>query len=398
MKRLILALCAFAFVAIGSIAAPDAAQAACGGTSTHGTGAHSCYAIATGNWGTSGTWSNTSGGASCACTPVTGDTVVFDANSGGSAKTYTMEAAYSLEALDASAANSNVTLTQNAFTLTITGNYFALASAMVYTPSSSSRALSFTSTSGTTTIAGASKTFGNVTFNGVGGTWVPDSNGIITRSDSSITLTNGTLDLSINNGPVTTGGFLSNNSNTRVITLGSNTITINGNCSNSAPWDFTTTTGLTFTKGTSTIAFTPAPITGCTFATGAQSYNIVTVTPSVLQNAQFIIGGAGWTIANLTVNGPAWIATGAGTLTNSSFVGTDNSHMVFLSSSSINGTVATLTMTNAPTTATWLALLGITFAGAGSSFSATNCIDLKGNTAVTCVTPAGASGGRIIGG
>lgn len=376
---------------LACLCAPSMASAACSGGS-----GHTCFGIATGNWGTPGTWSATSGGASCACTPITGDDLVFDAGSNG--KTFTMEAAYSLNSLVASGATT-ATWTQNAFTLTITGNTFTLLATMTYVPSGTTRALSFTSTGGTTVITSVGKTFGNVTFDGVGGTFRPVDT-LTLRSDSTLTLNNGTFDLATNNTNTTAGFFSSANVNTRVINMGSGTFTLNGNCG-STLWDFSTTTGLTFNKNTSTIVMAPAPASACSFSTGAQSYNNVTFTTAGGLVVQFILGNAGWTIANLTVTAPIWLVFGGSgnTLTNSSFTGTSSSNMVQVISSSINGTAATLTLTNAPSVATWVSFMNIAFAGAGSGFTASNCINFGGNSGVSCNGPSGGGGGgRIIGG
>jgi len=106
--------------------------------------------------------------------------------------------------------------------------------------------VTFAATSGTKTITSNGFSFpGNVTFNGVGGTWALQD-AMTVGSTVITTLTNGTLDL--NGYTLTTGSFYSSNTNLRVLAFGTGKIVVTSN--NSAPINFDTATNFSYT-GTS---------------------------------------------------------------------------------------------------------------------------------------------------
>jgi len=121
------------------------------------------------------------------------------------------------------------------------------------------------------TITSNGKTFvTNTTFNGVGGSWQLQDN-FGTNSTSTITLTNGTLDL--NNFTATAGTISSSNSNTRVIAFGTSgklvaTYAVEGGSATVV--NFATSTGFTYT-GTSRIEVSGAPTSGTRSIAGPQS-------------------------------------------------------------------------------------------------------------------------------
>lgn len=378
MKRLLVIL----LLLCGLCAAP--ANAACAG----GT----CFGIATGNWGTAGTWAITSGGVSCVCTPATGDAIVLDAASG--ANTFTMEAAYSIASLVTTGFTG--TLTQNAFTMTVSGNTFTLVAGMTYTPSASNRAVTFTSTSGTTAITTAGKTLGNVTFNGVAGTFqLQDALNV--RSDSTVTHTSGTFDT--NTKTATIGSFTSNSGTTRVLTITSSTITLN---SSTAAWTMIDT-GLTLTATSSTIAFDPGGATnsGRSFNGGSKTFGTVTVAANTGSGSiTFSTTNAGTvTIPTVTISAPNYVTWGTGltstfAITTLNMAGSSGSEIGILASGTVNISIASGTPTF-----TWIASRAMTYNG-GATFAATSSFDLGGNTGITITPPAsgGSSGGKIIGG
>lgn len=109
--------------------------------------------------------------------------------------------------------------------------------------------LTFAATSTGKTITSNGVTLnGPVTFDGVGGGWTFQDALTLPSATGIITLTNGSLDT--NGVAVTADSISSNNSNTRVLSLGASAVSLTSN----APVVFTTTTGLTFNSGTSTIA------------------------------------------------------------------------------------------------------------------------------------------------
>jgi len=103
-------------------------------------------------------------------------------------------------------------------------------------------------------------------------------------SSQNITLTGNTsvqasltsgASFNANNYNVTVGKFLSNNANTRTITMGSGTWTLTGS---STVWDITDATGLTLNCGTSTLSLTSD--VAKTFIGGGQTYNVINQTGS----------------------------------------------------------------------------------------------------------------------
>lgn len=379
MKRFLLSLLALAFLT----ACPPQANAACvGGT---------CFGIATGNWGTAGTWSITSGGVSCVCTPATGDAIVFDAGSSG--KTFTMEAAYSVASLVMSNATTAV-WTQNNFTLTVTGNTFTLLASATYAPTANGRLVTFTSTSGTTAITSAGKTFSSVSFNGAGGTFQLQDN--MSVSSIGATLTSGTLDL--NTKTLTSPLVTMSGSTTRVF-----------NCGVGGTFSWTNTAGGTgfdasgtniSTDGNCTISAPAVTAVGSRVIALGTSLTYAALTATQTAAAAFpqlIITGTTPTITTLTLNGPLYFAITTGmTLTATTFNITGTSTTpVSVVNSSLAGVAATFNVTNS--TMTWAAFTNITFGT--SAVSPTNCFNLGGNTfnGGTCTAPSGGSG-RIIGG
>jgi hypothetical protein len=127
-------------------------------------------------------------------------------------------------------------------------------------------ATTFAATSGTQLVT----TNGNTTIDfpitqdGVGGT-VQLVDSFTMGFTRAYTLTNGTLNA--NNQNVTLGDFVSSNTNTRTLTMGSGTWTIQDS---GTSWNIGTTTGLTLNRGTSTISMTSA--SAKTFAGGGLTY------------------------------------------------------------------------------------------------------------------------------
>jgi hypothetical protein len=124
----------------------------------------------------------------------------------------------------------------------------------------------FAATSGTQDITSNGKTFDfPITQDGVGGT-VRLLDNLTIGSTRTLTLTNGTLNL--NNFNLSTGLFSSNNSNTRVLTLGTGAVDITG--SGSTAFDITDGTNLTVNRGTSIINMSST--SSKTFAGGGKTY------------------------------------------------------------------------------------------------------------------------------
>jgi len=373
------------------VAFPSIAIAACGD------GASNCFVVAAGgNSGTAATWSATSGGATCSGSscptgPAAGDTVILDAAAGQ----LTINATLTVAGLDARGLSANPytnTLTHNAFALNIGGNLFVLVNGMTYAPNST-RAINFTSTSGTTLITPANKTLGTVTFNGVGGTFQLQAN---MATAGTTTLTAGTLDL---NTRIIThlGVFIANGSTTRVVNCGSGggfTATSTGS---NTPLDFSGTNistdgncNLTLATVTAVGARTVNFGTSLTFASFSAAQTQSTTFPTIA------LSGTTPTITTMTLTGPLYVTPSASSVM---AVGTFNivgssTGLVFLGNGSGTGT-NTFNVTTAAMT--WAVFQNVTFGT--SAVSPTNCFALGSNfNGGTCAPPSAGGGGRIIGG
>lgn len=222
------------------------------------------------NWNATGptNWSTTNGGANNASVPISTDDVFFTSLSG--VGNSVISANISIQSLDCTGYTG--TITHNAaITLTLAGSggVFKLVAGMTYTlGNTTTSALSFTGTAGTMAVTTGGKTLGNVTFNGVGGTWSLQDT-LNTGATATITLTNGTLNA--NNQNLSIGLFSSSNANTRTITMGSGTWTLKS--TSGTIWDTTTTTNLTLTRGTSTVDCTATPGAGRTLSMNAVAVN-----------------------------------------------------------------------------------------------------------------------------
>ncbi len=214
------------------------------------------------NWNNTASWSNSSGGGTCTCTPAAGDIAIFDgkgvgnatlnvnvsitsmtvstSTTGGYTGTITMLSTASLSLSQNLLVNrgtfnvqssTNVTIVGNAtfnggsFTsstssIKVGGNWTAVSGA--FTAGTST--VTFTSTSVGQTVTTGNNKFFNVTLNGSGGYWtMQDSMTVV----SSMTLTAGTLDTkSGSNFGITVGNSWYNTGGTFVANL--DTVTFNG--------------------------------------------------------------------------------------------------------------------------------------------------------------------------
>lgn len=351
-----------------------------------GTGAGTCFVTAAGgNWNTSGTWSDTAGGVTCACTPATGDQVFATAASGNS----TINANITVGAFDMNGFTG--TLTHNtAIVVTVSGNdagatngiAFRLSAGMTFT-TASGRLVQFTTTSGTASITSNGKTIGAVTVNTVGAT--TSLNDALTTTGFLI-VTAGTF--TANNQNLSIQGFSSTNTNTRVITMGSGTWTMTNTSSN--VWDMGTSTNATLNANTSTILVQPASVIGeFTFAGGTGlTFNNLTVNLPTLQSVFGFLFNAGTpTFNNVSFTNVREVRLSAnitmgGTL---SYSGLVSSPGLLIGS----GLVRNLTIASSPTL-NYLTVQGINENGAGT-ITCNPCVDAGGNSNIVFVA---ASTGR----
>lgn len=323
----------------------------------------------TANWdGTAGTkWATTSGGGGGASVPTTADDVFFDASSTGTCTIATG---------NTGAKSINCT----GFTGTITGTAaISVAGSITLVAGQTYTHTGTVTLTGTGTLTTAGKTFSGVTIDGVGITVTLGD--ALNTSSRSITVTRGTFTTSGSNYNVTAGSLVSNNSNTRTITLNGSTVTITGG---GQTINLSTITNLTFNAGTSQITMQGGNISiqsgGLTFynvsfsdvnggvrsITGSNTFNNLSITSP----------GTGGTNAFFTLTGGT-TQTVTGTFTSGS--GSTVGSRVCIRST-VMGTAATISA--ATTTLSYTDFTWITGTG-GGSWSGTSIGNGLGNTGIT---------------
>lgn len=333
-----------------------------------------------GTWdGTTATnWSATTGGAGGATAPTAADDVFLDASSGvgtvtlatgavcrslnctGFTQTLLHTSSVSLNIGDATAGASNIAI--------------KLVAGMTYTLGNGQTSeIKFLSTSATQqTVDFGGKTTAQVTYNGVGGSWILSS-AHTSNNTATVFVTNGTLNT---NGQTCAWGALSSsNSNTRTITLGASTLTL----TNGTPVDFQTATGLTFNANTSTIICTGAANGG--FNGGGKTFNNVTLA----DQTRMTINGAN-TFNNLSVTSPTVVNNSVSLAANQIVTGTYSqtgaaspASKAFILSDTAG---VPRTITAAAVSLTDADFQDITGAGA-ATWTGTRVGDMQGNTNIT---------------
>jgi hypothetical protein len=275
-------------------------------------------------------------------------TVVFGTTSGSTsnAPNLTVNAGASALTITSGSYFKNVDFTGSTCTVTATYNAcgnLTLATGGTYT----SIAPTFLA-SGTLTNLG--KTISALTVNAPSGTVTLGDAATVTLT---ITLTAGTFTAS--NYSVTAASFSSNNSNTRILNMGSSTWTITG--SGTTAWNTATTTGFTVNPSTSTISMTSS--SAKTFAGGGLTYytisqggagaltvsgsNTFTTISNAVQPTTFTFtSGTTQTVTNFNVSGTSGNLVTIGATTTSAATlskptGTINSNYLSISYSTATG-------------------------------------------------------------
>ena len=326
------------------------------------------YAVATGNWNSTATWSTTSGGSPGASVPTLNDNVFLNAASG--AITVTVSDIADCKNFDCSGFTGTFAGT---FGLTVWGDVVTLSSSMTYSHTSEV-AFSF---AGAVTLTTNGKTITSSLQLRIAGVSIALNAALTTTS--SITVTHGTF--TTNNYAVTATSLSSANTNVRTINLGSSTVTLSA----VSAVNFSIQSNLTFNAGTSSLVFSNNAGSIVTDA-GVTFYN-VSWTSTTISTAQ--VQGNANTFNNLSMAGrtTAGISQLAlfsnqtinGTLTLSA--GTDATMRTFLRSDTI-GTTRTLTCA-AVASLTDIDFRDITIAGAAAPVSGTRLGDAKGNSGIT---------------
>lgn len=349
-------------------------------------------ATANTNWSTVGTGgARTAGVTAGTAFPTTGDQVVFDANSGVGASI--CNATISLLAFDALNFGGNLSFSTSGITLTISSNDAGAANGRSFAAQSGAgtftfavtNTITFTGTSGTTTITSGGKVLGGLTFIGVGGTLKLGDN--LTCS-TTITYSGGNFDMNGKDVTLQSGAFSLSGSATRVWTSTGGTVkiattsgtilSIGTNVSfsgvgpnvqltgaQSASWTLSVGSGLSW--GTFTLPALP-------FGLGIQPTGAITIDTLIITGS-----GSIQFLASLTI---ATAFTFATTRTAGGVI-------------RANTAIITLTLPN-NTTFNFVAVDRITFAGTG--IIAYDSLDIGNNTNITIVPPRAMNSRRLDGG
>ncbi len=327
--------------------------------------------------GTAGTkWSATSGGGGGASVPTSADDVFFDSASTGTC---------TISTGNTGAKSINCT----GFTGTLAGFSAITVSGSVTLVAGMTVTYTGTLTlNGTGTLTSAGKTLGPVTINGAGITVTLGD--ALNIGSNSLTITQGTFTTSASNYSVTALNLVSNNSNTRTISLNGSTLTFS-QTSGLNSVNFTTNTNLTFNAGTSTIISTnnnTSVTGGAASATGVTFYNVsfTSTTASTLNirginvfnNLSFTAPSAAG-VTQVTFDSPQTIN---GTL---STTGTAGNRRVWFQGVTY-GLAQTLTINSAPSL-TDADFRDIYVIGTSAPISGTRIGDLRGCQGITFSAP-----------
>lgn len=326
----------------------------------------------TGSWNSTANWSASSGGASGASVPTTGDNAYFD-----QASTYTVTLDISISVTDFIVSAGTVTINLNAQVITIAGSFDCVA-ATTYT--SFTYEVTYSATTAGNTIKNAPPAVAR--FTGTG-TWTLQSNylgasngnfrvnaGTLNCNGYNITL-NGLGRLQAYGGTINFGSGTHNFAST--VETSASTLNFDSSTCSSGSFDLS---GATVNAGTSTLTINGGTLTanGKTLynvnfnllggsITGAVTFNNLTITENAATPSRIVFTIA----ANQTVNG-SFTATSAGitkrTLVTSNTAGTARTI-----------TAATVNISNCD-------FRDITGAGAGS-WTGTSIGDMKGNSGIT---------------
>lgn len=372
-------------------------------TSVHaiacGTGAGTCFAIATGNWNAGASWSDTSGGASCSATctvgPVAGDDVFLNGASG--AITSTISASQSMGSVDFNGFTGTLAYSGSSRIITLNGagsfKLLRFASGMTTNTPTSGSGWTFTHTTGTANLTSAGKTLGDVTLNGTGGTVQLQDNLTTGFTNlNNVTVTLGTLD--VNSKSITASGFACANSANAIVsnagvtlTVGAGGFVISGTAC-SATLTSTTIVVIDVNGSSANI-----PVTLSNKAIGTLTINANTSTNSGPVSLTFSTGN---TVATMNVAGPRALSIGGSATLNITNTFAWTGPLVVRST--LGGAVATLAVNAGTSTiASGSAAMISDIAISGGTVNATG-YDLGHNTGINISAPSSGSGGGIIGG
>jgi hypothetical protein len=227
-----------------------------------------------------------------------------------------------------------------------------------------------------------------------GGTVTPDGT-IAGISFGSLTCGafTGTLAFNTNNPNVSFTTVSVSGSGTRTINMGSGTWTLTG--TSGTPFDCTTSTNLTPTFSNAAIVFS-GNSSARNFLAGGQTYGSFTINNNSSPGYVQVTAG---TFASITVgSGVTMLGVQGGTvtITGALTINGTSSAPSGLSSTAATTNVTTISVGSA-SALEWVGIFRVTKAGAGS-ITATNSLDMGGNTGITITAPSGGGVVGVIGG
>lgn len=332
---------------------------------------------------TAGTkWALTSGGAGGQAVPTATDDVFFDAASGN--VTVTVSGSRTALSMDFTGFTGTWTGTATP-QVTVSGNC-KFASGM--TVSAVCAVLVFDAAA--SNLTSATRVLRGITISGASAS-LTLLDALTLGNTDLITLTQGTFDA--NDFAVSCAGFSSNNSNTRVLSMGNADWTLTR--LNNVLWTTTTTTGLTFNKEGANIIIANAPnsTTAQQFLGGGLTFNGLTIPAN---SSKFILQLNSATFSTVAITLPAVVqivTTGPITIgTASTWAGSAANRLQLFSS--VPATAASIVCAAGNFNIANAFIRDITFSG-GATFAATDSYDLKGNSGITITEPSG-GGGRAV--
>src|SRR5438270_144808 len=278
-----------------------------------GVAAGNCYRIGAGGaWNTGANWSNSAGGASCACTPVASNQAIFNASPGG---TITLAAATTIASIDMTGFNGTLDTTGSNWALAINGAFLipgtvnARNSTVIVTGNLSIL------TAATVVLLGASTWTinGNWTNQSTAAGWTAGTSSVTIRDAANGTLTfaalagaanefsNLTLDASVTTSVTYTMA-------TNALRM-SGTLTILNSTGGATGWTVLTTSG-------ANLGITVGGLAVSTFGALTANASAILINGNVnisAANGYLVMNSSTWTITGTWTNASTSAAWGAGT-------------------------------------------------------------------------------------
>lgn len=334
-------------------------------------------------------WAATSGGTGGASVPTAADDVFADAASG--AANITFSASTVCRSFNCTGYTGTVThpasTTINIGDGTAGAGNIALkfvAGMTLSVGSATTSIINFVSTNATQqAVITGGKTMPTINFNGVGGSWqLQDSLTLSQVASALVTLTNGSLDT--NGQSLTAGGFFSNFTNIRSLSLGASVINLA--CNGSGGWNVNST-NLTFNAGTSSITVNTSN-NGVVFGDNL-TFNNFTI---IYGNGSGTVSGSGVTInGNYVIQGgnQARFPLMSNIAVNGNLTMTGNSTVSMpIMYSNTNGQQRTISVQPTSTVSiTNFNFQDIVISGANAPYATTYTGDAGGNGGMTLSSP-----------